>query len=152
MVNFNGKFYASDAYFLHHSNRGLRYGDALFETIRVVNGQPWFWEDHYFRLMSSMRILRMEIPMDFTMEFLERQMCDTLEACQLAQKPARIRLTLFRSGKGLYTPETNAISYLIEAVEINSPFYSFGEGSYKVDLFKDFYVNGRYAFHPEVHQ
>ena len=46
-------------------NRGLLYGDAVFETIKAVNGQLFFWEDHYFRLMASMRILRMAIPMHF---------------------------------------------------------------------------------------
>ena len=45
--------------------RGLLYGDAVFETIKGVNGQLFFWEDHYFRLMASMRILRMDIPMHF---------------------------------------------------------------------------------------
>ena len=47
-------------------NRGLNYGDAVFETIRVQQGKILFWEDHYFRLMASMRIMRMEIPMEFT--------------------------------------------------------------------------------------
>ncbi len=44
-----------------------------------MNGKILFWEDHYFRLMASMRIMRMEIPMNFTMEFLEAQILETLE-------------------------------------------------------------------------
>lgn len=141
MVNFNGEIRAQDEQFLNHSNRGLRYGDALFETIRVINGTPFFWEDHYLRLMSSMRILRMEIPMDFTMEFLENQMIKTLEANQLIQKPARVRFTIFRNNGGLYTPQTNDISFIFEAKELTSSFYTIKEKAYKVDLFKDFYVN-----------
>ena len=70
MVNFNGKLIVSGSDFINHNNRGLRYGDALFETIRTVNGTIFFWEEHYLRLMASMRILRMEIPMHFTMEIL----------------------------------------------------------------------------------
>lgn len=141
MVNFNGEIRAQDEQFLNHSNRGLRYGDALFETIRVINGAPFFWEDHYLRLMSSMRILRMEIPMDFTMDFLENQMIKTLEANQLIQKPARVRFTIFRNNGGLYTPQTNDISFIFEAKELTSSFYTIKEKAYKVDLFKDFYVN-----------
>ena len=43
-------------------------------------GKIYFWEDHYFRLMASMRILRMEIPMNFTQEYLEKQILATIEA------------------------------------------------------------------------
>ena len=66
MINNNGHLISSDQAKVAISNRGLAYGDALFETIKTLNGKILFWEDHYFRLMASMRILRMEIPMEFT--------------------------------------------------------------------------------------
>ena len=61
MVNCNGALQAADKAIFTHNNRAFKYGDALFETVRYVNGTLFFWEDHYFRLMASMRILRMEI-------------------------------------------------------------------------------------------
>ena len=73
MVNFNGHLVSSNNSKLTTENRGYKYGDALFETLKVVNGKLFFWEDHYFRLMASMRIMRMDIPMNFTMEFLESE-------------------------------------------------------------------------------
>ena len=82
MVNFNGNLISLGNNFLSHENRGFKYGDALFETVRISNGKLLFWEDHYFRLMSSMRILRIEIPMNFTMEFLEEQFLITLNASE----------------------------------------------------------------------
>ena len=72
MVNFNGTIQDNSAVFVE-SNRGFLVGDAVFETIKVVNNQVLFLEDHYFRLMASMRICRMEIPMLFTMEYFEEQ-------------------------------------------------------------------------------
>ncbi|NCO64873.1 MAG: aminotransferase class IV, partial [Flavobacteriia bacterium] len=66
MINFNGNI-LEEKNLLSIDNRGFNYGDALFETIKVSLGKVLFWEDHYFRLMASMRIMRMEIPMDFTM-------------------------------------------------------------------------------------
>jgi branched-subunit amino acid aminotransferase/4-amino-4-deoxychorismate lyase len=53
-------------------NRAFLYGDAVLETVKIVNSKI-FLEDHYFRLMASMRVVRMEIPMNFTMEYLEEQ-------------------------------------------------------------------------------
>ena len=43
-------------------NRGFLYGDSVFESIKIINNKIIFWEDHYMRLMSSMRIARIEIP------------------------------------------------------------------------------------------
>ena len=73
MVNFNGDLLETSEAKLNLENRGYKYGDAIFETLKVVNGKIFFLEDHYFRLMSSMRILRMDIPMNFTMEFFEEE-------------------------------------------------------------------------------
>ena len=141
MVNFNGDHLPKDTFYLDHKNRGFRYGDALFETIRVVNGKIFFWEDHYLRLMASMRILRMEIPMNFTMEFLEEQILDTVRSNTLENAPARVRFTVFRNNGGLYLPQSNEISYVIEAHPLNAPFYVLDDEPYEVELFKDFYVN-----------
>jgi branched-chain amino acid aminotransferase len=140
MVNFNGTLLKEDAHFLNSANRGLRYGDSLFEAIRVVNGSIYFLEEHYLRLMSSMRILRMEIPMDFTMEFLEAEILRIVVALEL-NKAYHVRFTVFRNDGGLYLPETNSISYCIETKLLDHPFYTISEAPYEVELFKDFFVN-----------
>ena len=66
MINSNGNLVSYNDPSLSFFNRGFSYGDALFETVKVVGDKLLFWEDHYFRLMASMRLLRMEIPMTFT--------------------------------------------------------------------------------------
>lgn len=141
MVNFNGEILQADTNFLNHENRGLRYGDALFETIRIINGRIVFWEDHYLRLMASMRILRMEIPMNFTMEFLQEQLLNVIPANGLGNGPARVRLTVFRNNGGLYLPTSNDVSFIIEGNALKNPFYTLDTSAYEVELYKDFYVN-----------
>ncbi len=79
MTNFNGTI-SENNQLLSIQNRGYAYGDMLFETIKASHGKLLFWEDHYFRLMASMRIMRMEIPMNFTMEFLEDQIQQTVKS------------------------------------------------------------------------
>lgn len=140
MVNFNGELLTTDTNFLNHANRGLRYGDALFESFRVVQGKIIFWEDHYLRLMASMRILRMEIPMEFTMEYLEGEILKTINANSLANG-SRVRLNVFRKNGGLYLPKTRNVSFTIEVGQLESPFFILDETDYEVELFKDFYVN-----------
>ena len=139
MVNFNGQLLQEDFSYLNHNNRGLLYGDALFESIRAVNNHIYFLEDHYLRLMASMRILRMDIPMNFTMELLEQEILKTIAASE-SPKASRVRFTVFRNNGGLYTPRTNTISYIIEVKELNDLFFILSEKPYEVELFKDFYI------------
>tara|TARA_R110002096_G_scaffold204406_6_gene389980 strand:- start:1343 stop:2185 length:843 start_codon:yes stop_codon:yes gene_type:complete len=140
MINCNGTLLENNT-ILSTQNRGYTYGDALFETIKVVSGNILFWEDHYFRLMASMRIMRMEIPMNFTMEFLEAQIQQTLHANTLVNVSSRVKLQVHRNEGGLYTPSTNDISYVISVNPTSEDFYLLNETFYEVDLFKDYYVS-----------
>jgi len=134
MINFNGDILDQEKFSLTAENRGFKYGDAVFETIKVVNNKVIFWEDHYFRLMASMRMLRMKIPMSFTLEFLEKEILSLVKANNTSQK-SRVRLTIFRKDGGLYMPKTNEIDFLVEASELNHNI----KNDYKIDIFKDFY-------------
>ena len=139
MINFNGTL-QENTQTLSTTNRGFAYGDALFETLKVVHGKILFWEDHYFRLMASMRILRMEIPMQFTMEFLEEEILKTIESNALAKQTVRVKLTVYRDSEGLYLPKTNEVGYLVQTKAIDNDFYLLSDVDYTVDLYKDFYV------------
>ena len=84
MINFNGILQDSDTNLLDQ-NRGFLYGDGVFETLKIVGGKILFFEDHYFRLMAAMRIVRMEIPMNFTLEYLEEQVLSLVEKNKIEQ-------------------------------------------------------------------
>ena len=88
-----------------------------------------------------MRIMRMEIPMNFTMEFLEAQIQQTLHANTLVNVSSRVKLQVHRNEGGLYTPSTNDISYVISVNPTSEDFYLLNETFYEVDLFKDYYVS-----------
>ncbi|NNM23883.1 MAG: aminotransferase class IV [Flavobacteriaceae bacterium] len=140
MVNYNGTILAESKSLLAFENRGLQYGDAVFETIKFSGGKIFFWEDHYFRLMASMRILRMEIPMSFTMEFVEDQIRQTI-ADEDQQRAYRIKLLVWRGWGGKYSPSAKSIEYLISYETLDEPFYLLPDDDYEVELFKDHYVN-----------
>lgn len=140
MINCNGTLLADNDAKLSIGNRGFAYGDAVFETIRVNQGNILFWEDHYFRLMSSMRILRMQIPSNFTPEFLQQEILDIISANELLKVSARVKLVVNRVEGGLYTPEHREVEYVITTTEISSPFYTINDKPYIVTLFKDHYV------------
>ena len=134
MLNYNGNLVAFEDVKITPDNRAFKYGDSVFETIKVINGKLVFWEEHYFRLMASMRMLRMKIPMNFTLEFLHDEILKTVLVN--TKNNSRVRLCITRKDGGFYTPTTNEIDYLIESHEIRFTT----KDNYKVDLFKDFYL------------
>ena len=138
MINFNGNIVAQNDNLLIQ-NRAFLYGDGVFETFKVVDNKVLFIEDHYFRLMSSMRVVRMEIPMNFTMEYLEEQILSLLNYNSISDS-ARVRITVYRNDGGYYLPQNNTVSFLIHAIALENKSYEVNENQYEVDLYKDFYV------------
>ena len=138
MINFNGVIQDSDLQ-LTVSNRSFLYGDGVFETLKIVNNKILFFEDHYFRLMASMRIVRMEIPMTFTMEYLEEQILKLVEVLSIKDN-ARVRFTVFRNEGGFYLPNDNSISFVIQASKLENIRYKIPKIQFEVDLYKDFIV------------
>ena len=112
MINYNGVILPSDNN-LSSSNRAFLFGDEVFETLKIVNSKLLFIEDHYFRLMASMRIVRMQIPDNFTLEYFEEQVLNLAKTTN-NQNSARVRMTFFRNDGGFYLPQTRTVSFLIK--------------------------------------
>lgn len=139
MINFNGQL-VSDTATVSNSNRAFLYGDGVFETLKIVNNKILYLEDHYFRLMASMRIVRMQIPANFTLEFIEHQILALVNELNINDS-ARVRFTVFRNDGGFYLPETRTISYIIQAFPIENKKYQITSNLYEVDLYKDFFIS-----------
>ena len=134
MINYNGRILSKKDVSLSTNNRAFKYGDGVFETIKIVNKKVVFCEDHYFRLMASTRMLRMQLPMSFTLEFFEEEILKIINVLDLNN--ARVRFSVFRQEGGLYTPINNDIDFLIEASNLQVENLE----SYEVELYKDHYI------------
>ena len=138
MVNYNGNI-QENSNFSIESNRGFLYGDAVFETVKVLDNKVLFLEDHYFRLMASMRICRMETPMNFTMEYFEEQILKLISVLQKANS-FRVRFSVFRNSDGFYYPNINETEFIVTAVPSQNAVYLIENTNYEVDLYKDFFI------------
>ena len=135
-INFNGFLYEEDEKVFTVNNRAFKYGDALFETIRIINGEPCFLEDHFIRLKKGMKVLKMHAG---TISFneLEDQIIRLIEKNHI-KKGGRVRLTVFRSSDGFYTPEGDeGISYVIEALPLKEDIYELNEKGISIDIYDE---------------
>lgn len=62
IVFLNGKFVPKNRATISVFDRGFLYGDGLFETLRVVNGKPFRWREHWTRLEAGAKFLKIRLP------------------------------------------------------------------------------------------
>lgn len=138
-INYDGVLYEEKDKVFTINNRAFKYGDAVFETIRVINGVPVFVKDHFARLKKGMDMLRMNtIPLTF--EELQEQINNLIKKNNI-KKGARVRITVFRVGEGLYTPKNDTKSYVIEATPISKNLYELNTKGLLIDLYTDIRVH-----------
>lgn len=102
---YNGQILRNDKPLFGADNRGLRYGDGLFETMKLVKGTIQLKELHFERFFKGLQLLQFELPGYFTPDWLEKNIG---ALCQKNQETiARVRLSVFRGNGGLYDPENH---------------------------------------------
>ena len=138
MVNINGQIYANDDAFISIFNTSLISGDLIFENIIVSSNKVLFYEDHYFNLLSSMRILKIKIPMSFTPEFLEKQLLSLYAKSGFVDDNILMRILICNNVASKVNP-TTVKYYIYDVRQINYSTSNFEK--YTLDVFKDYFKN-----------
>jgi len=138
MVNINGEIYPNDDAFISIFNTSLISGDLIFENLIVSSNKVLFYEEHYFNLLSSMRILKIKIPMSFTPEFLEEQLLSLYIKSGFVNEKILMRILICNNVVSNANP--NSVNYYIyDAHKINYSTQNFEK--YTLDVFKDYFKN-----------
>ncbi|MDB4015987.1 aminotransferase class IV [Flavobacteriaceae bacterium] len=117
----------------------LQAANPFKESVRVEAGKIVFWEAHYFRMMASMRILRMGIPMTYTMEYLEEQVLLLLQESDLLKKSVQIHFSFFSTDSiSRFNPIVTS-SFLIHAKACET-MLGIQTSDRSIDLYKDYWV------------
>lgn len=132
----DGSFYLVKLNGFNTSNRALKFGDFIFETVRTRSSQALLFDYHYERLLTGMKELKMET----TNLPSKTQLHKFIE--QLINKnryytDCRVRITVYRRGEGLYTPQIDDVSVLIEAAPIDKKGYEYNEKGLIIDLYDE---------------
>ena len=112
--NCNGKIFKEGALVIGPDNRGLRYGDGLFETMKLLNGKIELEDEHFARLWKGMQWLQFDIPKHLHPETFAAEVLQIAKKNE-HEKAARIRLNIFRGDGGLYDPKNLNPNYIIQS-------------------------------------
>ena len=132
----NGEFKNSAEPVLSSTNRGFRYGDSLFESMRITNGNVQFLGDHFKRLRAAASVLRYNLSVEFNEAYVA-SLIGQLKEKNNIQNEARVRLSVFRNEGGYYTPSTNDVSFLIEMVPMAEMGYTLNLKGLTVDIYSE---------------
>ncbi len=133
--NHNGRFFRDNETVLSKDDRSYRYGDGLFETMKVVKGNILLEEHHFERLFSGLETLKFKTPAFFTKQKISEQV---KELCKKNdhEGSARVRLSVSRGNGGLYDWDDKC-SYLIESWPLEQNNRSLNENGLVIDIFPD---------------
>ncbi len=134
-VCFNGKIMPADEPVFLASNRGYRYGDGLFETMKLANAILLLEQLHFERLFAGLELLKFEIPKLFVKEKLISEVFNLAKKNNCIES-ARVRLSVFRGNGGLYDEE-KLLQYLIECWPLNKSVNRLNENGFIIDVFPD---------------
>ena len=135
-INFNESIISSDHQIFSVNNRGFRYGDGLFESMRYMNGQLKFPDLHIDRVLEGMKVLKLENSF-YLDSWLLREKVDELARRNKIGPNARFRLTVFRDSGGLYSPDSNKMAYVLESQSLDDSQYTFNNKGLIIDVYDE---------------
>lgn len=128
----NGKTIEEGELSLSLGNRAFRYGDALFESIRIKEGKPLNLDLHLDRINRGIRLLKMNAPSGMDQKTIGEAISGLSHKNQL--KEGRARMVVFRNGNGLYVPENNDVTYIIETSAL---YFETGNDGLKMGIYSE---------------
>lgn len=134
-IIYNGRFFSADQPIVRADNRGLRYGDGLFETMRMHRGKIVNSDFHFERLFQGMNTLRFAVPETFLPDyFLDEvhRLCVKNRDTQFA----RVRLMVFRGRGALLEKPVKTPDYIIETFPLADEV-KLNEEGLRLDIFPD---------------
>jgi branched-chain amino acid aminotransferase len=134
-INVNGKIFPSDASVIHPDNRSFRYGEGLFETIRLHRGKMPLWNLHWNRLNSSLPQLYFEWPKHFTSSHLQEEVLQ-LAAKNKCTNAARVRITFFKGEGGLWEQPSSNFNYLVQCWPLEQEKFHMNENGIDLGVFE----------------
>lgn len=132
----DGKLYAGDELCIHPDNRSFRYGEGLFETIRLHKGEMPLWSLHWKRLSESLPRLYFQLPPHFTKVELQEEILrvakrnDCLDA-------ARVRITFFKGEGGIWEQASSPFHSLVQCWPLERKEFSMNENGLDIGLFSE---------------
>jgi branched-chain amino acid aminotransferase len=134
-LNINGDLVEEKNAVIRADNRAFRYGDGIFETMKVVMGNILLKELHFERLFRGMQVLQIRVKGLINAKILEEQVLRTISKNRLSG-PVRARLTMYRGEGGLYEFAAADAGYIIQVWPLSSSNLLLNDNGQQLGLYE----------------
>ncbi len=125
-VCYNGEMFDEQQPLITLQNNSFKFGEALFETMRVTNGVAPLATLHFERLQLGMQFLQLSFPTETTIDVLLQKIY-LLCARNNCSHAARVRLSVFR--------KNNTTGYAIEAVPLPQHYLHWNDEGLQLTIY-----------------
>jgi branched-chain amino acid aminotransferase len=135
-ISFNHQIVSKETPLFTVANRSFCYGDGFFESIRISDAAMPFIKNHFERIKETAQILEINLPPALTIESIQETVKILIEKNNI-EKEGRVRINVYRNEGGLYAPESNSCSVIIDVMPYQSSHgYELNTKGLKVDLYQ----------------
>jgi branched-subunit amino acid aminotransferase/4-amino-4-deoxychorismate lyase len=136
LINYNGELVSANVPVFAVDNRAFRYGDGLFESIRIIDGEMPLYDLHYPRLVHACEMLKLELDKKFNATYFKKEILKIAKTKGLT-KNSRARLSIFRTAGGYYLPKSSRAEFIIEIRPLTEKGFELNDKGFKIDLYAD---------------
>ncbi|MBL1279577.1 MAG: aminotransferase class IV [Fluviicola sp.] len=135
-VNNNDEILENGGMTIKTGNRSYLYGDGVFESIRIIKGQPINIENHVSRMLEGAKKLKMRPPSFYDVDFFKSRIITLIEKSQI-NDGGRCRVSLDRSSGGTFYPESNEVEFFIEVYPTEISRFELNQKGIEIDIFTE---------------
>jgi branched-subunit amino acid aminotransferase/4-amino-4-deoxychorismate lyase len=135
-INTNGQILPNDGPTIKAGNRGYLYGDGVFDSVRIIDGEPVNLDNHLKRMIEGASRIKMRPPSFFTTEFFEERICELIKKSEIFEG-GKCRISLDRASGGTYSPNSNEVEYYIEVYPLEHNQFVLNSKGLEIDLYLD---------------
>ncbi len=132
---YNNNFFRVGMPVISADNRGLRYGDGLFETMRMFEGKILNMDFHFERFLGGMKTLQFDAPENYSPEFFMEKINELLLKNSIS-KNAKIRLMILRGEGNIFAQKNDFPNYILETFPLSGKI-ELNETGLSIDIFPD---------------
>src|SRR5690242_10725797 len=132
---YDNEYFLTSQPVINISNRSFKYGDGLFETMRMKNCQILNSDFHFERFFDGLKVLQFEIPDFFSPVFFIEKIDQLLKKNKQGVN-ARVRLMAFRGDGGILKATNNYPHYILETMQLEEK-KELNKNGLIIDVFPD---------------
>lgn len=133
---FNGKYFKISEPIISVESRGIRYGEGVFETMKLVHNSLFLFDSHMERFFNGMELLKLKPPPFFNTLKIKNLVIDLCRKNHCSDF-ARVRISCIGSNGGVWDNSDQFADIIIQTWKLPEHYSEINSNGLVIDLCED---------------